>query len=122
MNVYGLPINFPDLEGSERQIWYAEQLREMYVLGNIERFKEIAESIELEADNNFKNANFRETGNYRDRTDNHTFTALLSEEELVCLNCESAGAIIGFFKDRRPELIEKEYNTRRGYGRKRRTK
>lgn len=47
----GLEIPFPDIEGTtQRQEWYANSLREAYVMQNYERFEQLDEQMQIECD------------------------------------------------------------------------
>lgn len=53
MSVYiaGLSIPFLEIEGaSQRQEWYANSLRETYIMQNYDRFAQIDEDMQVECD------------------------------------------------------------------------
>lgn len=84
-------IDFPDIEGSSyRQEKYAEDLRLQYIADNIDRFKELEETIMICIDK-------RDIDNmdaYMDDLTNSVYDKL-SDEEYCVLFCKSAGYIIG---------------------------
>lgn len=92
MNVCGLNIDFPEIYGqSDRQIEYAENLREVYVTRHEERFQDIADMVEEECD-------YRMQHNFDDGA-THTFFEEFTEAEKACLYGTFAGGIIATLKE-----------------------
>ena len=95
IKIFGLGIDFPEIEGyTNRQIWYAERLREEYVRRNEDSFREIDEMVSLENDSRI----VEDGGNYINDYKNLTFSMTLNAAEKMCLFCKDAGGLIGFFK------------------------
>ena len=97
MKLYELEIDFPEIEGTERQIWYAGNLREAYVYNNYERFKEIEKVVNTEADMRIRNSD--DAYSYSPDCGFDTFKMEFSDEEMCCLYSSNAGAIIGTLKE-----------------------
>lgn len=92
MEIMDFEMDFPEIDGfSDRQIWYAKQLRELYVKEHEERFREIERTLLYELDNR--------SFNYDDEELLPTYEVELSECDLVVLNSQSAGAIIAKLKE-----------------------
>ena len=92
----GLEIPFPTIRGvSQKQTWYAENLRESYVADNIDRFEEIEETMLFEADYRIMLEN-EWNGEHLPSFDMH-----LTNEERACLFSVSAKGIISALLDYR---------------------
>lgn len=90
MKIMDLTIDFPEIEGnSDRQIWYAEQLREKYIRANESRFREIDEISRTETD--------RRNLDYEDEY-LPTFDVEFSNEEKCVLFATKAQGIIPILK------------------------
>lgn len=88
--ILGLQIPFPEIEAkSDRQKYYAEQLRETYVIRNEERFREIDEQMQIENDMRIQNSDEHFTSYDDDYT----------EAERACLFGVAAGGIIATLKE-----------------------
>ena len=90
----GLEIPFPTIKGaSQKQVWYAENLREAYVKNNWDRFMELEEIMLSEADRRIRQEN------YYDGEHGESFDEVYSEAEAACLLGVSAGGIIATLKE-----------------------
>ena len=93
--ILDIGIDFPDVTGkSTRQAWYAEQLRENYVIQNEERFREIDNLVQRECD--------KRSFDYIDE-ELPTISEDFTENERIVLFCHDAGAIISKLKRRTKE-------------------
>lgn len=102
MKIHGLCIDFPEIDGvSQRQIWYAEKLRQLFIDNNYNRFEEIDEVLQLELDNRFR----FEKGEYLNSDFSETYKLEFSDLEKIVLFCESAGMIISKLKTYEAEVI-----------------
>lgn len=91
--ICGIHLDFPVIEGvSDRQVWYAENLRERYIRENEDRFREIEEATTQEVDK--RDTDYTENQFYR------TWEMEFTEEERACLYGIHAGGIISTLKDR----------------------
>jgi hypothetical protein len=91
----GLSIPFPVIAGvSDRQTWYANQLRQTYIRAHEERFREIDEAMQRENDYRIQHDAF-------DSDDDHfpTFDEDYSDAEMACLCSSNAGGIIATLKE-----------------------
>lgn len=89
----GLEIPFLDIEGvSQRQEWYANSLREAYVMQNYKRFEELDEWMQIECDRRIKAFNEYE---YFPESMQEEYT----EAEKACLFSDNAGGIIATLKE-----------------------
>lgn len=103
MKKFGLKIDFPSLDGfSDRQIWYAESLRETYIQANYERFEQIERFLNLDSDERIR----VDGGNYTEKYKDYTYCEVLSEPEKACLLCKSARGVIATLKRWREENPE----------------
>lgn len=90
----GLEIPFPTIKGtSQKQEWYAENLREAYVRNHWERFVELEEIMQLENDQRIRQEN------YYDGEHEESFDEVYSEAESACLLGVNAGRIISVLKE-----------------------
>ena len=93
MRISDLKIDFPNINGySDRQVWYAEQLRMKYVLDNESRFREIEETVNL--------SNDRRNLDYLDGDILETYELEFTETERIVLFTEKAGVLIKTLKEK----------------------
>lgn len=71
---------------------------------HFDRFLEIEERSEREADERIR----ADSGNYEEQYKDYTFCMPLTDAEKICLFCEDAGGLIGFMKGYR-ESHEEEF-------------
>lgn len=93
MKILDLNIDFPKVAGySDRQVWYAEQLREKYISDNEDRFREIEEISNL--------SNDKRNLDYLDEELLETYNLEFSEIERIVLFTTSAGLLIKTLKEK----------------------
>ena len=87
--IQGLQIPFPTIQGvSKRQIWYAENLREAYIINHFERFLELEETMLVESDKRIKQLD-EFNGDHCESMDD-----VYTDAEKACLLGVNAGGII----------------------------
>ena len=92
----GLEIDFPEIdEGSDRQIWYAENLRNLYISENYDRFQHIADLVNYELDKRMRGE--------ADETNLDTYKEYFSDEEMCVLFSTKAWIVISVLKEWRDE-------------------
>lgn len=101
MKFLDLEIPFPEIEGySFRQIGYARYLKEMYILENEDRFREIEKICLYERD--------KRNIDYLDKEELPSFREIYSDEERCVLFMKSAGGIIKILNEWREQKAFKE--------------
>lgn len=102
MRFLDLEIPFPEIEGySFRQIGYARYLKEMYIIENEDRFREIEEIMLYERD--YRNVDYLE-----EDLDLPSFREMYSDEERCVLFMKDAGGIIAILNEWRERMAFEE--------------
>lgn len=92
--ILDLSIPFPTIDGkSDRQVHYAEQLREAYIIQHEQRFREIDEQMQIENDMLAKMLNAYDAAEHFTSYDME-----YTEAERACLFGIDAGGIIATLK------------------------